>query len=237
MTQHQKCPKNIFTSLFLSAGSKLEQVIGEGADALNAYISSGEIEELNDVIPQPDDEDTENNDDEEDSDETPDAKRPKTDRIVNHNAQIIYGNNDSQPAIPSLMALDVKVDVPLGKDGAGNWGASAGFNKNAPNQPPSLLNLNVAPPFDDIGSSSAGGGWQSGRGDYNRSSKDGQKRRNRDSDGNRISRFDREGGSRSSRFESNDSGGGGGGRNRRSGNSNSGSSRQERSSGRSNRRI
>lgn len=214
-------------------------MIGEGADALNAYISSGEIEELNDVIPQPDDEDTENNVDEEDSDETPNAKRPKTDRIVNHNAQIIYDPN-SQPAIPSLMAIDVKVDGPLSKDGAANWGPSAGFSKNAPNQPPSLLNLNVAPPFDDIGSSSASGGWQSSRGDYNRSSKDGQKRRNRDSDGNRISRFDRESGSRSSRFESNESGGGGGGgggRNRRSGNSNSGSSRQERSSGRSNRRI
>lgn len=220
----------------------MEQVIGEGMDALNAYISSGEIEELKDVIPQTETEETENNDnndDEKDDEEMPDAKRPKIDRIVNHNVQIIFNNNESssQPTIPSLMALDVKVDVPLGKDGANNWGPSAGFNKNAPNQPPSLLNLNVAPPFDDIGSSGASGGWQSGRADYNnRSSKDGQKRRNRDSDGNRISRFDRDSGSRSSRFESNDSGGGGG-RNRRSGNSSGGSSRQERSSGRSNRRI
>lgn len=215
-------------------------MIGEGPDSLNAYISSGEIEELKDVIPPPETDETENNEDDENSNELPDAKRPKIERIVNHNAQIIYNNNESnsQPSIPSLMALDVKVDVPLGKDGAGNWGASAGFNKNAPNQPPSLLNLNVAPPFDDIGSSGTGGGWQSGRSDYNRSGKDGQKRRNRDSDGNRISRFDREGGSRSSRFENNDSGSGGGSsRNRRSGNSNSGSSRQERSSGRSNRRI
>lgn len=225
---------------FIAAGSKLEQVIGDGADALNAYISSGEIEELKDVIPLPDIEENEIDDDEEEDDETQDSKRLKIERIVNHNAQVIYNNNDSnsQPAIPSLMAIDVKVDVPLGKDGAGNWGPG-GFNKNAPNQPPSLLNLNVAPPFDDIGSGSGGGGgsggWQSSRADYNnRNSKDGQKRRNRDSDGNRISRFDREsgGGSRSSRFENNDSG-----RNRRSGNSNSGSSRQERSSGRSNRRI
>lgn len=216
----------------------MEQVIGEGADALNAYISSGEIEELKDVIPSPETEETENNEDDEedDDDELQDAKRPKIDRIVNHNAQIIYNNNDSnsQPSIPSLMAIDVKVDVPVGKDTASNWGnSSAGFNKNVPNQPPSLLNLNVAPPFDDLGSSGTSGGWQSGRGEYNRSSKDGQKRRNRDSDGNRISRFDREGGSRSSRFESNESSG----RNRRSGNNNSGSSRQERSSGRSNRRI
>lgn len=205
----------------------MEQVISEGADALNTYISSGEIEELKDVIPQPDAEETENNDDEEDDDELPDAKRPKVDRIVNHNAQIIYNNNDSQPTIPSLMAIDVKVDVPHGKDSAGNWATPAGFNKNAANQPPSLLNLNVAPPFDEIGTNSTGGGWH------------GQKRRNRDSEGNRISRFDREGGSRSRFNESNESSGsgGGGGRNRRSGNSTSGSSRQERSSGRSNRRI
>lgn len=219
--------------LSVAAGSKLEQAIGEGVDALNAYISSGEIEELRDVIPQPNAEESENNDDENgDDDEMPDSKRPKVDRIVNHNPQIIYNNND-QPMIPSLMALDVKVD----KDGSSNWGPSSGFSKSSSHQPPSLLNLNVAPPFDDLGSGSTGGsGGGSSGGGGGGGGWHGPKRRNRDSDGNRISRFDREGGSRSSRFENNDSGGGGSGGGRRNRSGNSGSSRQERS-GRSNRRI
>lgn len=40
-----------------SAGSKLEQVISEGPEALKKYIASGAIEELNDVMPHDDDED------------------------------------------------------------------------------------------------------------------------------------------------------------------------------------
>lgn len=207
----------------------MEQVIGDGADALNAYISSGEIEELRDVVPPPSstpidvDEAAEDNGEganEDGGDESPDSKRQKLDRVVNHNAQIVYSNDaHSQSGIPSLMTIDVKCDVPY---------------KNASGHPPSLLNLNVAPPFDETSGSSSG--WQPSRTEYSRSGKDGPKRRNRDSDGNRISRFDRESGSgtRSSRFENNDNNGS---RNRRSGNSSSGSSRPERSSGRSNRRI
>lgn len=227
----------------------MEKVIGEGPEALNRFINSGEVEELNDLIPHIDesdsddenknddnddeDEDGNNDDDNEKDDDEHECKRQKIDRNINHNAQVIYNNVETnpQPAIPSLMAINVQVDVPgvmsnLGNDSDNPWTAPTIFNQNTSNssQPPSLLNLNVAPPFED-----AGGSWQSGRSDYNRNSKDGggTKRRNRDSDGNRISRFDREGG-RSSRFDNNDNS-----RNRRTG----GNSSSNRSSGRSNRRI
>ena len=76
-----------------------------------------------------------------------------------------------------------------------NWNAPPIFNANAPR---SLLDLNVASPFED-----STGNWQQGRVDFNNRPNvkpDATKRRNRDSDGNRISRFDRE---RPSRFDSN----------------------------------
>lgn len=165
----------------------MEEVINEGAEALNAYIDSGEIEELSDLILGPKSDDSNN----EDNIDEPESKRSKT--IKNHNAQIIYKNIDSNPMIPSLMTINVP---PVNESGqpVENWNASANYNAN----PPSLLNLNVAPPpFDD----SASGNW-SGRNDFNnRNSKpEGTKRRNRDSEGNRISRFDRE---RPSRFDNN----------------------------------
>lgn len=150
-------------------------MIGEGAEALNAYIDSGEIEELADLISQNRSDTSDNEDNDDNESDSPEAKRMKTDRIKNHNAQIIFKNTETNSAIPSLMTINVPLDVP----------------------PPSLLNLNVAPPFDDSGN------WQSARNDFNnRNSKvDGAKRRNRDSEGNRISRFDRE---RPSRFDNND---------------------------------
>lgn len=154
----------------------MEKIICDGPEALNAFISSGEVEELNDVMPQQ--EDTDNSrDDEDDSN----AKRPRFDRNTNHNAQVIYAN-DTNTSIPSLLQLNVKGEA------------------SSTSQPPSLLNLNVAPPpFDDVG-----GNWQ------RQDEKPRSQRRNRDRDGNRISRFDRDGGSgggggnRSGRYDNNE---------------------------------
>lgn len=182
-------------------------MIGEGAEALNAYIDSGQIEELSDLIPtdlrsdeSDDDDDVENDDVENDSDE-PKVKRSKM--IKNHNAQIIFKNQDAM--IPSLMAINVpNVAEPSESPWSHpppteNWNVPPMFNAATP---PSLLNLNVAPPphsFDE-----SAGNWQQGRADFNNRPNnvkpDATKRRNRDSDGNRISRFDRE---RPSRFDNN----------------------------------
>lgn len=154
----------------------MERVIGDGPNALNDYISSGEIEELRDVIPATEEVASDNEGDE------AEAKRSKKDKIINHNAQVIYGSIEggTSQSIPSLLALNVKLD------GSG--------------PPPSLLNLNVPPPFDEM--SGGSGNWQ--RQEFARgANKESQKRRNRDSDGNRISRFDRDG-SRSSRFDGNE---------------------------------
>lgn len=173
----------------LTAGSKLEQVISEGSEALNAYIDSGQIEELSDLIPGSKSDDS----DAEDSSEEPEKKRSKS--IKNHNAQVIFKNLDSNTTIPSLMTINVP-PVPDGSQpmNSDNWN-NTNFNA-AP--PPSLLNLNVAPPFDDSASNWAGRNEFNNR---NNSKPEGTKRRNRDSDGNRISRFDRE--SRPSRFDNN----------------------------------
>lgn len=181
------------------AGSKLEQVIGEGAEALNAFIDSGQVEELSDLIPA-DRSDDSADDDENDLDE-PREKRTKV--IKNHNAQVIFKSQDSSNTmIPSLMAMNVpNVTEPESPwshpPPTENWNVPPMFNATAP---PSLLNLNVAPPFED-----SSGNWQQGRADFNNrpnnNKPDATKRRNRDSDGNRISRFDRE---RPSRFDNND---------------------------------
>lgn len=198
---------------FSTAGSKLEQVIGEGAEALNAFIDSGQIEELSELIPQ---ERSDESDDDENSFDEPKDKRAKI--IKNHNAQVIYktqdANNMMPSSLPSLMAINVPnvpnaqnvSNAPNVSEGESpwshppppteNWNVPPMFNANAP---PSLLNLNVAPPpFDDSANN-----WQQPRPDFNnRTAKpDATKRRNRDSEGNRISRFDRE---RPSRFDNND---------------------------------
>lgn len=173
----------------------MEEVIGEGAEALNAYIDSGQVEELSDLIPK---EISDGSDDDENNSDEPKEKRPKV--IKNHNAQVIYSKN--MDPIPSLMALNVpnvsEGESPWSHPPPGeNWNVPPMFNANAP---PSLLNLNVAPPFED-----ATANWQQQpRPDFsNRNAKpDATKRRNRDSEGNRISRFDR--GERPSRFDNND---------------------------------
>lgn len=187
---------NYFLILFI-AESQLEQAIADGPEALNAFIDSGEIEELSDLIPK--DEDSDESDDD-DSDE-PREKRQRS--VRNHNAQVIYSKGQEiNPMIPSLMALN----VPNVSEGESPWShppPTENWNNVPPmfnaNIPPSLLNLNVAPPFEDTS-----GNWQQNRPNEfnNRPPKpDGTKRRNRDSDGNRISRFDRE---RPSRFDNND---------------------------------
>lgn len=169
-----------------TAGSKLEQVIGEGPEALNAYIDSGQIEELSDLISSSKSDESE----EEDSGEEPEKKRTK--KIKNHNAQVIFKNMETNWMIPSLMTINVP-PVNDGSQPVDNWNMQPNYN-NA-NLPPSLLNLNVAPPFEE-----SAGSWQ-GRNDFNNRNSEGNKRRNRDVDGNRISRFDRE---RPSRFDHNE---------------------------------
>lgn len=178
-----------------AAGSKLEQVIGEGPEALNAFIDSGQIEELSDLIPQ-EKSDASDNEEENSSDE-PKEKRAKV--IKNHNAQVIYKNPDANAgSIPSLLQLSVpENESPWSHPppSADNWAQPQAFNQA--NLPPSLLNLNVAPPFEESANN-----WQSQSNQSNFNNRptkpDGNKRRNRDSDGNRISRFDRE---RPSRFD------------------------------------
>lgn len=227
----------------------MEKAIAEGPDALNRFINAGEIEQLTDIINR-----SEQNEDE------PSIKRSRFDRVVNHNAQIVYkdsnnGASQSNSFIPPLMALSVDPDLsndgfrmppadmqgwsnvpppappgpqpsslgpPLGPD---NWAPPPMFGPNGQmnnmsGQPPSLLNLNLAPPFAEM----APNNWTAPQGNFNRNNMSGNmgnmsgegtnKRRNRDSEGNRISRFDREG-DRPSRFDNNDNNS----RNRRTGSS------------------
>lgn len=180
-------------------------MIGEGAEALNAFIDSGQIEELSELIPQEKSDASDDNDEDNGNDDDDEPKEKRAKKIKNHNAQVIYRNQDSNAAIPSLMTLSVPgVSEPESPwshppPSAENWSAAPpGFNQA--NLPPSLLNLNVAPPFEDSTNN-----WQQPgqRTEFNnRAPKaEGTKRRNRDSDGNRISRFDRE---RPSRFDNND---------------------------------
>lgn len=181
-------------------------MIADGPEALNAFIDSGQIEELSDLIPL--ERSDESDDDENSSDEQPTEKRAKI--IKNHNAQVVYKTQDANTIIPSLLTINVpnvqnaapEAESPWSHPPpTENWNVPPMFNANAP---PSLLNLNVAPPpFADDSANN----WQQPdydlRPDFNNRppKADGSKRRNRDSDGNRISRFDRE---RPSRFENND---------------------------------
>lgn len=192
-----------FKFISIAAGSKLEQVIGDGPEALNAFIDSGQIEELSDLIPQQEESDDASDNDDENSSDEPKEKRAKV--IKNHNAQVIYKNPDANApqSIPSLLQLSVppENESPWSHPppSTENWTAPPVFNQA--NLPPSLLNLNVAPPFEDSPNN-----WQQPGNNQpnfkNRTSNTdaGAKRRNRDSDGNRISRFDRE---RPSRFDNN----------------------------------
>lgn len=175
-------------------------MIADGPEALNAYIDSGQVEELSDLIPN--DMSDHSDDDEDDENDSDEPKEKRSKMIKNHNAQIIYKSQDANTNIPSLMALNVpNVNEPESPwshpPPTENWNVPPMFNAAAP---PSLLNMNVAPPFDD-----SAGNWQQGRPDFNNRPNNinqdaTRQRRNRDSEGNRISRFDRE---RPSRFDNN----------------------------------
>lgn len=138
------------------------------------------------------------------------------------------------PVMPNINDdEDFRIPNPSWNPGNDNWGAPPPMFNQPPanNNPPSLLNIQVAPPFDD--SDDWQGSSRSGRSSNSKS--DGTKRRNRDSDGNRISRFDREG-PRPSRFDNNDAGGSSS-RNRRPGGTNNRNSERSSSGRSSNRRI
>lgn len=121
-------------------GSKLESAILEGPEALNKYISSGDLEELHDVMPFEDDSSPQ---------QSPSPKRSRFDK--DHNAQLIYEREEppKQPAIPSLLSLDLSAPftpVNLGDSGFRNFndredrfgdsgsGASPWANSNGPFQ-------------------------------------------------------------------------------------------------------
>lgn len=150
-------------------GSKLEKVISEGPDALNKYISSGEIEELNDVIP--------HFDDEIDDDSSNNSKRFRFDDDHDHKAKLIYNddsntddNSTAASFIPPLMALNINLNPPNGdlnfrpttndtdarvpKDTTiinpwqsvpSPWTATPQFPPNIMNQQPNILNITNNP--------------------------------------------------------------------------------------------
>lgn len=98
-------------------GSKLEAAILEGPEALNKYISSGDLEELHDVMPFEDDSSSPQH-------QSPSPKRSRFDK--DHNAQVIYDREEppKQPAIPSLLSLDLSAPftpVNLGDSGFRNF--------------------------------------------------------------------------------------------------------------------
>lgn len=251
-------------SFFFAAGSKLEEAISNGPTALNKFISSGEIEEVNDLIP--------HNVDgaESDSSYNGDGKRSMP---FDHNAQLVYDKDSTQqPAfIPPLMALNVHVDANGSdirriqdqdfraddRDEREVWQSNP-FSANpfaaANRLPPSLLNISIDPP-DSLAANNNKWDTQNRRSDgfRNRSREDKFRRRERDSEGRRISRFDNNGENRNRRSSadrtsnSSDTGpsvdadgasGGtsGGGNGNGNGNSNSGNNGGRHRTGRSKRR-
>lgn len=89
----------------------------EGPEALNKYISSGDLEELHDVMPFEDDTSPPQH-------QSPTPKRSRFDK--DHNAQFIYEREEppKQPAIPSLLSLDLSAPfqpVNLGDSGFRNF--------------------------------------------------------------------------------------------------------------------
>lgn len=85
-------------------GSKLSQIVSEGINSLNKFISSGDLEEVKDLIPK-------------EECKSPPVKKSRFEQIVDHKPVIIYNdtpeskqyqNNESNPTninIPSLMNL------------------------------------------------------------------------------------------------------------------------------------
>lgn len=116
-----------------TAGSALEAAILAGPEALNKYISSGEIEELVDVMPFEDNSPSRpHSRNSSDRSKSPLSKRSRFDDARDHNAQMIYGTDleaganisqlmlqaqlqqqqqqqqaSQQPFIPPLLALKV----------------------------------------------------------------------------------------------------------------------------------
>lgn len=86
--------------------SKLAQIVNEGINALNKYISAGELEEVRDLIPK-------------EESKSPPAKKSRFERIVDHKPVIIYNDtpesrlyqnmeispNSNNTNIPSLMNM------------------------------------------------------------------------------------------------------------------------------------
>ncbi|KAG4069500.1 hypothetical protein HA402_006866 [Bradysia odoriphaga] len=192
----------------VTPGSRLDQVISEGSTALNEYISSGEIEELNDLLPPMKDDDY-------DSDSSYDKKseRKRRKQPYDHNAQLVFEKDSTNPPtfIPPLMALNVLPDPSADKDykrntnGANDrdiwqsnpnnpWASNGpSFNSNN-NMPPSLLNITIQPP-DMSPTDNSNGNWDRRSGDNGRNRDDRGRRRDgrdgRDSDNRRGgSRFD-----------------------------------------------
>lgn len=179
---------------------------------MNEFISSGEIDELNDIIPH-----IENDYDSDNSFGDRENKRKRFDRGFDHNAQLVYDKDSSNQAafIPPLMALNVHVDSNGSdqdfrnsiknngdRDDRDVWqsnsthpiqwaGSSNPFTPNN-SKPPSLLNISIQPP--DM--SPTNNKWDSNtraRTDNFKSRSRDDKNRRRDSDGRRISRFDSNG--------------------------------------------
>ncbi len=186
----------LIIDLYFSAGSRLDKVISEGSTALNEYISSGEIEELNDLLPPMKDDDY--NSDDSSYDKPSDRKRRK--QPYDHNAQLVFEKDSTNPPafIPPLMALNV-LPEPIGdkdykrnangnsdrdiwQSNASNPWASNGssFNNNS-NMPPSLLNITIQPPDMSPTDNSNGNNWDRRSGDNSRSRDDRSRRRDGDS--------------------------------------------------------
>lgn len=206
--------------ILFPAGSRLDKVISEGSTALNEYISSGEIEELNDLLPPMKDE-------EYDSDSSYDNKPSKCRKQpYDHNAQLVFEKDSTNPPafIPPLMALNVLPEPIVDKDykrnangrdndiwqsnqnnpWAGNNGSSFMANNNSNNNmPPSLLNITIQPPDMSPTDNSNGNSWDRRSGDNSRNRDD--RSRRRDGDGRRGSRFDNGGGESRRRTSGNDS--------------------------------
>uniref|UniRef100_A0A6B2EFX6 Putative polyadenylation factor i complex subunit pfs2 n=1 Tax=Phlebotomus kandelakii TaxID=1109342 RepID=A0A6B2EFX6_9DIPT len=90
----------------IKPGTPLEAAVLEGSAAINNFISSGEIEELKEVMPDMDEIEKKTEESEDKDADEPPAKRP----MIDHNVQLIY--EKVNPSIPSLM--DLKLDtVPI----------------------------------------------------------------------------------------------------------------------------
>lgn len=145
--------------------------------------------------------DTEESDND-DNGNSPDPKRAR--RVRNHNAQVIYKNPDTSVPLPSLMKMNDMSSSPWSQPPPtmDAWNTSQPppmLNANQP--PPSLMNMHLGRPGYDESNGNAN--WQQ-QPPPPANAPPQSKRRNRDSDGNRISRFDQN--PRPSRFDNADNG-------------------------------